>query len=59
MTTIIAYHPCKRHSWQDAAYGPGRRLHNRTRDGARDGRHDWRCTVCGSVKTESGEEAKR
>lgn len=59
MTTILTCHPCKAHFWQDATHGAGRRVHNRTRDGARDGRYGWRCTVCGNEKAESGEEAKR
>ena len=39
-TVIIMPHNCKPHPFQDQRYGDGRRVANKSDDGAR-------CTVCG------------
>lgn len=39
--------PCTcTHQYQDATYGPGKRVHNMKGDGARK-ETGWVCTVCG------------
>lgn len=39
---------CK-HTYQDATYGPGMRVHNYARN-ALNKAGGWRCTVCGDTK---------
>jgi len=39
---------CKQHEFQDERYGRNKRVHNPTKNG------DWRCTICGTVRTISG-----
>lgn len=35
--------------YQDARYGPRRRVHNQTQQDAAPSDREWRCTVCGNV----------
>ena len=37
------------HPYQDKKYGKGKRVHNKGSD-------DWKCTVCGSSKSQTGAE---
>lgn len=42
--------PCKcPHDYQDAVYGKDKRVHNQTKQSAKDS-SKYRCTVCGSEK---------
>ena len=49
MTSILSC-TCQ-HSYQDAIYGQGKRLHNYAPKEL--GTGGWRCTVCGKVKKNS------
>lgn len=37
------------HPYQESRYGPGKRVHNPTKDGKA-----WRCTVCRAEQTVAG-----
>ena len=46
MATTVKFCICK-HVFQDAEYGPQKRVFNQT---AKDDEKTWRCTVCGTEK---------
>lgn len=49
------------HAFQDARYGPGRRLHNFARNGGRSAVKGpgWKCTVCGKVSEATAKKIEK
>lgn len=42
------------HAAQDKLHGPGRRVHNKSKDGS--GGIKWRCTICKKERQETGQK---